>query len=253
MAVGQTPLIQAARTARSGPRARLSLVTEFQLRIGSRNVSVPHGVQRLLAFLAMSGQPVARSRVAGQLWLDVPEWRALGNLRSALWRLGRLPRRLVQSLDDRLTLDSDVEVDLAELTKLSSRLTDAPDPAALGNVSMLMAATELLPGWEDEWIIVERERFRERRLHALERACEALLEVGNHPAAVQAAMVAIEAEPFRDSAQRLLVRVHLAEGNMAAALRSYQIYRDLMESELGIEPSEHMRALVAGFNRRTSG
>jgi DNA-binding SARP family transcriptional activator len=250
MAVGHTPSIRAMGTSDSQLRARLSLVTEFQLQIDGRNVAVPHGVQRLLAFLAMVGQPVTRSRVAGQLWLDVPEWRALGNLRSVLWRLRRLPRRIVRSLDDRLSLDHDVEVDLAELTQLSTRLTDVPDPAALRRISTLMAATELLPGWEDEWIIVERERFRERRLHALERACEALLETGNHPGAVQAAMAATEAEPFRDSAQRLLVRVYLAEGNAAAALRAYHAYRDLMESELGIEPSERMRELIAGLGGR---
>jgi len=200
----------------------------------------------------MAGQPVTRSRVAGQLWLDVPEWRALGNLRSALWRLRRLPRRLVRSLDDRLSLDHDVEVDLVELTLLSSQLVDVSNQDALTRVERLMSASEVLPGWEDEWIIIERERFRERRLHALERACEALMEVGNHPAAVQAALAAIDTEPYRDSAQRLLVRVHLAEGNVAAALRSFQAYRDLMETELGVQPSERMRELISGLQRSTN-
>jgi DNA-binding SARP family transcriptional activator len=112
----------------------------------------------------------------------------------------------------------------------------------------------VLPGWEDEWIAVERERFRERRVHALERAGEALLDSGNHPAAVQAALAAIDAEPYRDSAHRLLIRVHLAEGNVAGALRSFIAYRDLMESELGLEPSDRMRELLAGFGgRRTLG
>lgn len=250
MAVGQSPAMRPLRTTRSRRRPRLSLVSEFQLLIDNRNVSVPRAAQRLLAFLAMAGKPVARSRVAGQLWLDVPEWRALGNLRSALWRLRRLPRELVRSLDDRLSLDNDVEVDLAELTMFSSQLTDVSTPTSLTRLSMLMSATDLLPGWEDEWIIVERERFRERRLHALEQACESLLEIGDHPAAMQAALAAIVAEPYRDSAQRLLVRVHLAEGNVAAALRVYQAYRDLMEAELGIEPSERMRDLVRGFGVR---
>jgi DNA-binding SARP family transcriptional activator len=247
MTVGETLLSRAVGTARSRPGPRLSLVSEFQLLIDNRQVSVPHGVQRLLAFLAMAGQPVARSRVAGQLWLDVPEYRALGNLRSVLWRLRRLPRELVRSIDDRLSLDDQVEVDLTELTLLSSQLTDLRDSTSLTRLALLMSASEVLPGWEDEWIIVSRERFRELRLHALERACEALLEIGNHPAAVQAALAAIDAEPYRDSAQRLLVRVHLAEGNIAAALRSYQVYCDLMETDLGIEPSERMRALVSGL------
>ena len=250
MMVGQSPAIRSVGRASGRARPRLTLVTEFQLVIDDRSMSVPHGVQRLLAFLALAGQPVTRSRVAGQLWLDVPEWRALGNLRSALWRLGRLPHGLVRSLDDRLSLDPDVEVDLAELTQLSTQLVDATNAAGLTRLSLLINATEVLPGWEDEWIAVERERFRDRRVHALERAGEALLDSGNHPGAAQAALAAIDAEPYRDSAHRLLVRVHLAEGNTAAALRSYVAYRDLMESELGIEPSDLMRELMAGFGGR---
>lgn len=247
MAVGHTLLNQAVGVAPSCSGPRLSLVSEFQLLIDNRQMSVPHGVQRLLAFLAIAGQPVARSRVAGQLWLDVPEYRALGNLRSVLWRLRRLPRELVRSLDDRLSLHDDVEVDLTELTLLSSQLTNLQDATSLSRLALLMSAPELLPGWEDDWIIVGRERYRELRLHALERAGEVLLEIGNHPVAVQAALAAIDAEPYRDSAQRLLIRVHLAEGNIAAAVRSYEAYCELMESDLGIEPSERMRALVAGL------
>lgn len=227
------------------PRVLLRLTSEFQLQVGSEEVSLPHGVQRVLAFLAIAGGPVARSRIAGQLWLDVPEWRALGNLRSALWRLRRVQRPIVHSLDDRIALDGDVEVDLEGLTSLTGRLSTRPDPEALSQVPQLVAARDLLPGWEDEWIIIERERFRELRIHALERASGSLLEAGYHAAAMDAALAAVEAEPFRDSAQRLVVQAYLSEGNAASALRTYQAFRDLMETELGIEPSDAMRQLVA--------
>ena len=211
-------------------RIRITLIREFQLLLGDASVAVPHGVQRLLALLAMAAQPISRSRLAGQLWLDVPEWRALGNLRSALWRLRRIGRPIVRSLDDRLVLDSEVEVDLFDLSRLMTQLTDEPDDRALSHLPEVVAATELLPGWEDEWIIVERERYREVRLHALERACEALLDRGGHAAAVEAALAAIRTEPFRDSAQRLLVRAYLDEGNRAAALRTYAAFRDRLET-----------------------
>src|SRR5688572_22393282 len=48
----------------------LGITTDFALLIGERNVGVPRGVQRLLAFLAIARTPVHRSRVAGQLWPD---------------------------------------------------------------------------------------------------------------------------------------------------------------------------------------
>jgi DNA-binding SARP family transcriptional activator len=241
-------VVQPPMTAgRAGPR--LNLLGDFQLLINGRNVSAPHGAQRLLALLGLAGRPVARSRVAGQLWADVPETRALGNLRSVVWRLGRIPRRIVEVIDDRLSLAGDVTVDIHELATLSRDMGRAPRDGLLERLPELMSATELLPGWEEDWIEAERGRFHELRLHALERACEAVLQRGDHSAAVQTAIAAIDAEPFRDSAQRLLLKAHLSEGNVAAALRAYEAYRDLVKAELGIAPSGSMQDLVAGLDR----
>lgn len=226
------------------------LTGEFQLVIDDRSIAVPRSVQRLLAFLAIGRRPVSRSKAAGQLWLDVPEWRALGNLRTALWRLGRIPRRVVQTIDERIALDPTLTVDITEIAELSTRILAEPDAITADQLPRLLEATEILPGWEEEWLIVERERFRELRLHALERMCDVLTERGKTGSAVMACLAAIESEPFRESAQRLLVRLHLADGNRAAALRSYIAYRDLIETELGIEPSDLMQDLVAGLGPR---
>lgn len=250
MTVVRPPTIRVFRSPGGRARARLNLIGEFQLLIDGENTSTTRGVQRLLAFLALTGRLVTRSRVAGQLWSEVSEVRALGNLRSALWRLRTIPRRIVETMDDRVRLASDVEVDLDDLAELSRDLGNAPRDDVLERLPELMTATELLPGWEEEWITVERERFHELRLHALEHACEAVLLRGDHSAAVQTAIAAIDAEPFRDSAQRLLLKAHLSEGNVAAALRAYYAYRDLVRSELGIEPSDSMQQLVAGLDRR---
>lgn len=249
MALGHSPTIRARTATVGGAPARLSLTSEFELIIDDRNVAVPHGVQRLLAFLAMARRPIARSRVAGQLWLNASEGRALGNLRSALWRLHRLPRRIVSSLDERLALAPEVDVDVMRLSALSDEILDFADRATLQQLPQLVAASEILPGWEDEWLILGRERFRELRLLALERACEALIDLGDVTGAVQAALAAVETESYRESAQRLLVRVYLLEGNLAAALRVYLAYRELIDAELGIEPSDRMEELLAGLSR----
>ncbi len=247
MAIGHSPMLRAAATTHPSIGARLNLFNEFELLVDGRHVSVPHGVQRLLAVLGLAARPVGRSRLAGQLWPDVSEARALGNLRSALWRLRHIRQPIVSSIDDRLVLAAGVQVDVAEVARLLTALTHHPDAEALSRLPELLDAAELLPGCEDEWVIVERERYRELRLHALELASASLLESGEFADAVEAAMAAVDAEPFRDSAHRLLVQIHLREGNVAAALRSFGSYRDLMLRELGIEPSQRMLQLVAGI------
>lgn len=240
-------MTRAVERAATRANPRLELAGEFQLVIDDRSIAVPHSVQRLLAFLAIGRRPISRSTVAGQLWLDVPEWRALGNLRTALWRLRRIPRRVVRTIDERIALAPDLAVDVTEAAELSTRIAAEPESITTDQLPLLLEVTDILPGWEEEWLIVERERFRELRQYALERACDVLTERGKTGSAVQACLAAVASEPFRESAQRLLVRLHLAEGNRAAALRSYTAYRNLIETELGIEPSDLMRDLVAGL------
>ena len=103
---------------------------------------------------------------------------------------------------------------------------------------------ELLPGWYDEWVLLERERHRQIRLHALEQLCERLTAEGRYGAAVLAGLAAVAIEPLRESAERTLMRTYLAEGNPGEAIRRHERYRRLVSRELGVGPSPLMRSLV---------
>ena len=54
----------------------------------------------------------------------------------------------------------------------------------------------------------------------------------------------MKAEPLRETAHAALIRVYLAEGNRAEALAAYEHYRDLLQVELGLEPTELIQALI---------
>jgi len=62
--------------------------------------------------------------------------------------------------------------------------------------------------------------------------------------AVEAAMIAVSAEPLRESAQRILIEAHLAEGNWVEGRRSFEAYRDLLARELGTGPGPELAAMV---------
>ena len=106
---------------------------------------------------------------------------------------------------------------------------------------------ELLPGWYDDWVLLERERIRQLRMHALEHVATRLTAAGRYGDALQVAYAAVGAEPLRESAHRTVVRVHLAEGNLVEALRAYEQFRILLRDDLGIQPSELMVRLVRGL------
>lgn len=200
--------------------------------------------QRLLAFLAVNRRPLPRTYVASALWLDSSEKHALGNLRSAIWRLQKASGQLVEATRMHVGLGPEVLVDIQDMGSLAGRVLGPPakfDPAEVDEATL---CGELLPGWYDEWVMVERERMRQIQLHALEALCSRLLASGNYARAVQVGLAATAAEPLRESAHRLLIQVHLAEGNRAEAVRQFQIYRNLLATELGIEPSATIKHLL---------
>jgi DNA-binding SARP family transcriptional activator len=232
---------------RQPSRIGLTLTGRFELFVTGNRLDIPHSAERVLAFLALASRPVARSRVAGVLWLDGSEQNAAKSLRTALWRLNRSGAHVLSARDDPLRLGRDVAVDVAELEAQAIALVHGPDPDGLARLPRLVEAGELLPDWDEEWVVADRERYRVLRLEALERGAIALLEAGHLGEALFAALAAIESDPLRESARRLVVQVQLARGNTAEAIRTYREYRSLLQQELGIEPSRAMEQMVAPF------
>jgi DNA-binding SARP family transcriptional activator len=62
--------------------------------------------------------------------------------------------------------------------------------------------------------------------------------------ALDAALAAVAVDSIRESAHRIVVKVHIAEGNSASAIRHYQWYRGLVRRELGVAPSRQMDELI---------
>ena len=230
------------RTRANG--ARLALLGTFELDCHGARVRLPMSAQRLVAFVALQEHPVLRAYAAGSLWPETSDGRAHANLRSSLWRLHRCGHRVIDASGDRLRLDAGVRVDLHEAEALARRcLVDGVDlelePSAL--------AGDLLPDWYEDWVLLERERYRSLRLRALDALCEHLLHAGRLDDALDAGHAAIAGEPLRESAHRALVRVHLAEGNTGEAIRQYRLFRGLLHDRLGLEPSGRMEELMRGI------
>lgn len=219
--------------------------------IDDARFSVPEGSKRLLAFVALRRGRVERRHVAGALWPVGKDDRAAGNLRSALWRLRGAGIEVLRSDKWSLSLREGVDVDVHRLNAWADRLISRQAQVGdLEPMDMEPDALDLLPGWYDDWTILERERLRQRVLHALEAQSRILSAAGRHADAVEAALSAIQSEPLRESAQRALIEAYLGEANWVDARRTLTGYRDLLERELGVEPSADLVRLVRDAPRR---
>jgi DNA-binding SARP family transcriptional activator len=213
--------------------------------IEERRFDVPEGSKRLLAFVALRQRRVERRYASGTLWPLGDDHRAAGNLRSALWRLRGAGIDILSADKWSLSLMEHVEVDAQLMLGWAERIINgAVGPCDLAVVPQHVDALDLLPGLYDDWAIMERERVRQRMLHALEMLSRRLVSVGRFADAIEAALMAISADPLRESAQRALIEAHVAEANWGEARRSYESYRDLVRRELGVDPSRDLTAFV---------
>jgi DNA-binding SARP family transcriptional activator len=232
------------RQAHPSDAVTLQLVGAFELRDPKQPIHVRPSTERLLAYLAIAGRPVRRAALAEAVCGDGDEpsrrprnaaASAGTRLRSALWRIPRPGgRALVDAGTTGVRLAPGVAVDYKEA-----------ELAAHCDYTRLVE--DLLPDWDEDWVIVERERYRQVRLHALERLCVQHREHGEYDLALRAGLTAIGSEPLRESAHRHVIEAHLAEGNPAEALRQYETFRRLLRDQLGLAPSPAIRALVRDY------
>lgn len=121
-------------------------------------------------------------------------------LRTGLWRANRVVPSLIRCAAATVDLGEGVDVDARRLiaSALAVLRSDGPaDGAALG---ALGDGGDLLPDWDDDWLADDRERVRQLRMHRLEGVAERLSAQGRFGLAVAAALAAVRAGAYRESA-----------------------------------------------------
>ncbi len=234
--------VQATTPQVATPSLRLELLGSATL----RGIGVRHNLERktaaVLALLALEGE-ITRSKVAGMLWSDTDEERARANLRQCLHRFKKLIGSDLINPGERMSLNASLEVDTLTL---ESR-------AFLGDDAGLIAVRgEILEGLDfedcpefDDWLRMERERWRTARVGAYRRALQNL----DASQALEWAQEWINLEPLSEEAHRAVARVYQKRGNRALALQTILDLQALLERELGTGLSNDSRVLMTLLER----
>jgi len=241
----------------------------------------PRSSARYLFLLLLIAHPqeVPADAVSEALWPGASPDRASSSLRRAVSDLRRtlepeLPPRagsryLVTRPETyalRLPAGSFV-ADVAFEEALSQALSIAADGAEVGEtpsrirsreraIEALEAAIEQYKGDYlpdvpfEAWAVSRREYLRRRLLRGLHRVASLYLEAKRYDDAVTSAHLALSHEPWDEEAALILMRAHIAQGNIPAVLRVYEDIRERLEADLGINPGDDLTALYQKTRRR---
>jgi DNA-binding SARP family transcriptional activator len=152
---------------------------------------------------------------------------------------------LLRTSASTIELAAGTAIDALAFVQAAHGLLRSPGDDTLDRCALEAMWEDFLPGWYEDWVLTERERLRQLQLHVLEEIADQLAARGRYAAAVDAGLAAIRHEPLRESAHRVVARVHLMEGNRAEALKQYRRYEDLLARHLGVQPSEDFANLVS--------
>ncbi|HMD81517.1 MAG TPA: BTAD domain-containing putative transcriptional regulator, partial [Anaerolineales bacterium] len=222
------------------------LLGKFEIKNDRKPVTITsRPAQSLFAYLILhAGTAHRREKLAGMLWPDSLEETARDNLRHALWRVRKaLPEKLKSEylLTDDLSIAFNASaaywLDATDLEKLSEAASADELMAVLSEYQ-----GELLPGFYDEWVMLEREHLYSIFEHHMARLMSLLQHEKRWQEILDWGERWIKLGQKPEPAYRALMSAHAAKGDMSKVVATYERCVKSLK-EFGIEPSEQTRAL----------
>jgi TolB-like protein/DNA-binding SARP family transcriptional activator len=193
----------------------------------------------VFAFLALQpGRPQSRDRLAALFWQNSPEKQGRTNLRQALAALRKRLGAVLVTEGDNVALDeSALDVDAAQFEECLSK----GDLTALEEAAVIYEG-DLLEGFSikeeafEAWIAPAREYYRSRMIDGLIKMIGCYEHSQNFAQVLQVAPRLLALDPLNEEAHRAAMRAYAAQGRHNAALKQFELCRDLLCRDLGVQP-----------------
>ncbi|WP_406067933.1 BTAD domain-containing putative transcriptional regulator [Micromonospora sp. NBC_01638] len=215
----------------------------------------------LARLLIAHGRVVPVDRLVDDLW-EAPPDGAVGAIRTFVADLRRAlepdrpprqpPRVLVteppgyvlRAVPD--TVDAgQFEAAVGAAGQLLAAGRPAPALAALDGALGLWRGPAYADCVNEAWAVAESNRLDELRMLAVERRAEALLALGRPAEAAADLPAHLASYPLREDAWRLLAVARYRAGRQGDALAALRAARDVLVTELGVDPGPELRRLEA--------
>ena len=231
---------------------KIRLLGQFDLRLNGKPVEIPsRPAQSLLAYLALTaGITHRRERLAGLIWPDIPELDARRNLRRALWHIRKAAEGQAPLRADDITVAFDARPDVwVDVLVVSQKFNAEKTVEELIQIVSAYGG-ELLPGFYDEWVIVERERLQAVFEGRIKLLLDRLVEAHSWDEVIEWGEKWIALSGATEPAYRALMIAYSGRGDLSGVGLAYRRCSETLSRDLGVEPSEETHNLFVQLSRQ---
>ena len=215
----------------------------------------------LLAYLSLSPQYPTRDTLAGLFWPEFDQQHALANLRRNLSSLAKqLPRGLLEAnretigirREDWLAIDVDAFQKSISISREHSHPYGSACPECIAQLekSVAIYQGDFLQGFNlrdcpefDRWQSFHQERLRADVAEAFQQLADYYQHQGECEKAIQHVQSWLYLDSLNETAQRMLIQLYRQTGQTGLALRQYENWVELRQSELGQAPDSDLLAV----------
>jgi len=205
-------------------------------------------VALLLAHLAVYRTRLHfRDEIGELLWPESEPETIRRNLRQALFSLRHVleppplpPGSILQVQQSRLRLNPDlVATDVADFDRaVAEARKGGPGAIKALHRAIDLYKGDLLPGFDEDWIIQERIRLEDLYVFALRQLVEHSRKAGDSGETIQYLHLALAKEPLNEEWHLALMREYIDSGRPQSAIKQFDELTAVLQEHLACDPSE---------------
>jgi DNA-binding SARP family transcriptional activator len=224
------------------------------------DAKMTRSIQRLLAYLILfRNRTHQREVLADVLWGEKDHAHSRDSLNTALWKLRKTIEAFGISRDTYLLCSRPDEIgfnqhsplwlDVEEFQESTDQILESQSPEILEvHLSDLENAIELyrgdlLEGFYDDWVLREREYWRERYTATLICLMGIYRRRSEFERGLACGQKILTLDPLREEIHRSMIQLYMDAGQRSLAVRQYELCRETLAHELRIEPMEETQQL----------